>query len=384
MSLLSRVWQIASPALLVGLFGVGVVSAQTLSTETFISEDGAFQMEVPSDWVVVERPDNALELTGPGEEYLTIFTPNHLAVTDLFATDVSSADSLLVAFQEQAIAEDTLAFGPTTKVPLSGSMAFRSDFTFGEKMGAERVSDTQFMLAVPVDNRFALITALGPADEAFPAAVYALADSFVILDDTVPDPGSENAPSGAMGLPTDAETLISILEAGGYVSGDGELIWTHDFMTTSVGGPFVLPEESESDYPNIAAGTIVSFRPDTDERICGLVARYNDAPGSEQFLLVGLDADYNLIVIDAAPENASEPNINGEESDLSFFNPQQLIYVLRDNRVTVFINGEPVIEGLAVALTEPNARGIAPSGSAGAVLEFSCVMTDTWVYGFRD
>jgi hypothetical protein len=146
----------------------------------------------------------------------------------------------------------------------------------------------------------------------------------------------------------------------------------------------VLDDDTASNYPDFAGGAIVSFRPEADVNMCGLTVRYSGAAGSEQALIVGLSGEDALFVLDAAPDTTGDPNVQFFDHNQSFFNPQQLLYVLRNNRVTILINGEIIVDDIEVALPEPDARGRVPDGVAGAILEMSCVMTDAWAYGFRD
>ncbi len=346
-------------------------------TETHITQDGAFQFDYPAEWTAEERPDGAVNLHGP-DAFLTIYTPNHLAVTTLFAPDFSSATALMESYVEAGTASGLVEFQDSSKVVLdTGVAAVRTDFTFIAD-GATNVT-SQYMLAVPVEDRYVLILVDGVEGESLANTVNAMAATFTILSDVIPTPGATQ-----LAPPTDWRALVRLLESIELIDGSGELIWEADFASTSVGGPLLLPDDSESTYANIAGGALLSFRPDSQDNLCGFMVRVIWDEQPEQFLFVGVDAYDYVIVMDLAGANADGPNVTEIESEVPFFGPQQILYVLRDNHVTVLVNGSPVIEDAAVALPEPNARGEAAPGLAGAALENSCVLTDAWAYGFSD
>lgn len=187
----------------------------------------------------------------------------------------------------------------------------------------------------------------------------------------------------------DPDVWINVLSDEGFIDGDGELLFEAEMTSTSLGGPFNVSDDSESTYPNFAGGGLMSFRPeDQEDNLCGFVMRVivNEDDDFDNLLFVGVDAfDYVLVLHFNADDPDADPLIAEAPApdDVVFHQPQYLTYVLNDNLMTVFVNGESVLEDVEIDLPEPDRRGEVDPALAGAVLEYSCVMTSAWTYGFE-
>ncbi|MFN8377892.1 MAG: hypothetical protein U0452_04400 [Anaerolineae bacterium] len=351
-------------------------------SETHVTTDEAFQFSYANDWTVDDRPDGALDLGGPNG-IMTIYPPNYLVTDQLFPADLSSAGTLMDSFKAAGAGSGTLEFQPSTKVQLeNGVTAVRSDFVFTEDP-SNMVLD-QFMLAVPADNKLVLVLVSGDPSGELTDLAYAMATSFVVLNDAVPTPRPVTQASPDIIIPLPWSEAVEAMQAHGLIGQEGELLWENAFVTTALGGPTYLPDESESTYPNAAGGALLSFRPDDPNYICGILARTIGTSQPEQALLVGVDSANYLLLVDLDNNREDSPTVTDMQTGVDFYGPQQINFVLRDNRVTVWVNGVLTLEDVPVQLPEPNARGEAVPSYSGALLQNSCVMTDAWVYGFAD
>ncbi|MBL8148178.1 MAG: hypothetical protein JNL34_17510 [Anaerolineae bacterium] len=374
-------------ALLV-LCGVGVVGSYAQGSdsielsETHVTTDGAFQFSYSGDWTVEDRPDGALDLSGTNG-IMTIYPPNYLISGQLFPADLSSANTLMDSFIEAGTASGLMEFERPIKIPLGNGMtAMRSNFVFTSDPA--NATFDQFMLAVPVDEQFALMLVSGdPGGEGTDLA-YTMAASFVILNAAVPTAHASVPMTADVAIPLPWSEAIAALQAEGLITEEGELLWENAFVTTVLGGPTYLPDESESTYPNAAGGALLSFRPDSPDYICGLLSRTTGTESPEQAIFIGIDFANYVLVVDLDINRDDSPTVTDAESGVNFFGPQQINFVLRDNEVTVWVNGGVVLENVPVQTSEPNAKGETEPSYSGALLQSSCVMTDAWVYGFGD
>lgn len=359
-------------SMLIIMVGVGVIHAQAAELdETFVSSDGTLSFSYASEWSV-EEVNGSFRIESDE------------IVMGIFSSIDSPSDlpPSLEAYIEQFIADSpALTFDETSVITLeSGRKALRTEFSVNDIPG--------FLLGLDEGDGYVLMLVSIEEVDGVLETIYAVADS-IELDASAVNSTQQNEPTVldmGDGLIYNWNDVVDVLSESGFISGEGELLLESEMSSTGLFGPYSVDDDSESTYANVAGGALLSFRPDSDENICGFTNR--TISGEEeltQFLFIGVDALDNIVVFERISEgNDSNTTLLAEvPSETVFHNPNYLHYVLNDNQLTVFVNGVALIEGLEVSLPEPDRRGEVEPGTVGLVLEFSCVMTDAWIYGFE-
>lgn len=188
----------------------------------------------------------------------------------------------------------------------------------------------------------------------------------------------------------DWENWIDVLTENGLIAGDGELLFEGEMLSTALTSPFRLYEDSETDYRSFAGGGLVSFRPgDEVNNLCGYALALGSIPAKNSFenlVVVGMNAFDEVVVFNYSREIDQEDWLVASApapNDIIFHNPNYFHFVLNDNLVTVFLNGISVINAIELDLPEREVNSKSGSNLVGTVLEFSCVMTNAWIYGFE-
>lgn len=346
------------------------ISAQTVRlNETYTTADGlsfrypsSLDVETSNGQIVV-----ASETVG-----IIVITPTMLEAGIPFETDMTSLRTVLDSFEEGAV---DVEFGRAMTVQLDNDVSARRVDFFPENAPVDSVA-AAFVLAVEVGDTFAAMIGTGDDDEEVTEIAYAIASTFEVSESGSLDlPTLDEAASGA----ADAVDELIDLE---LISDEGEALYTEDILSTSLGGN-ELDSDSESQFPNAAMSALLSFRPVDAETVCGFLARSveNQDGGLDEFIFVGVTPENEVIVL--AGDRTGDDNVTETfPADVDFYSPNQLTFVLRDNRVIVWVNGEPLVD-TEVNLTAPNTRGTVPRHQMGTLMANSCVMTGAWGYGFE-
>lgn len=361
--------------------GGQVALAQDDLTETFVMRDGGLRLRHAPNWRV-EEDAGVVYLQTPSF-FVALYSPASLA--DMQAVSLRAAAR---SFIQSTTDTD---FDPLTEVTLnSGKTALRAEAHFD----SQPPNTTAFLLAFEAYGERAgaagstyVLMLVGGDSATVTDTAYALADTVEVGAFSGVEPTREPLFYLDLGggSADDWHDVLAALQAVDLAADEGKLVFEAEMSSTSLGGVLNVSDDSESTYPNFAGGGLVSFRPeDQTDNVCGFLVRL--IQGEErfrQFLFIGVDAADNLLIIDYDADNPNAPTVTREPSGVVFYQPEYLFYALKDNRLTVFVNGGAVIAGLPVNLPEPNADGQVAPSLAGAELEYSCVMTSAWTYGFE-
>lgn len=348
---------------------IGVIHAQADDLdETFVTRDGTLSFRYSSEWEI-EEEDGSVYVEDD-DMLLGIFSS--LTLPDEPPESVEEFVQIFIdnneSYEFEAIDEIQLASAVT---------ALRADFTFsGQPEGT-----VSFLLGLEAGTGYILILANGDDQKALTNIVYAVADT-VELGEAAAN-GTGLVLDLGEGSPDDWTVVVDAMRDADLIDGDGELLFEAEMTSTVLGGPYNISDDSVSTYPNSAGGALLSFRPGNEtNHVCGFVTRVViGEEGFDQLLFIGVDA-FDVLLVSLVLEDSAE-DIAEVPSGVLFHNPTYLHYVLNDNLLTVFVNGEALIEALEVPLPEPDSNGEVDPGGAGAVLEMSCVMTSAWIYGFE-
>jgi hypothetical protein len=354
----------------------GILQAQADDLDAiFETRDGMLRFSYSSEWTAQEE-DGSVYIEGE-DMLLGIFSS--LTMPD---EPLESVEEFVEVFINS---NESYQFEQTRAVTLpSGMTALRADFTFSGQVEGT----VAFLLGLEADTGYVLILANGENMKDLTDTVYTVADTVELGEAELPNTtGTGLVLDLGDGSPDDWTVVVDAMRDVGLIDGDGELLFEAEMTSTSLGGPVNIGEDSESTYPNSAGGALLSFRPGEEtNNICGFITRViADGDAFDQVLVISVDADDNLLItgLGYVDESLEEAPLAELPSGVIFHNPTYFHYVLNDNLLTVFVNGEALIEDLEVPLPEPDKDGLVAANAAGALLEFSCVMTSAWIYGFE-
>lgn len=364
--------------LMCGVSGV-LVLAQDDLTQVFTTSDGSFQLSLPDDWTAAEQPDGSLIVRGDAIRLL-ISPPNVLVDVGLLDEINPSPETLMDDFM--ALTGEQFEYQEITEFELdSGQKALRSDFT-SDSEGFASVT-AAFLVAVEVNDTFVLVAALGEGvnAETLETAAYTIAGTFRYGEFARPGEVTGELPTlqHYIGEDLDSgwEEAVTELESLGLISEGGELVFAEEWLVTAMNPGLSIDEDSASSHRNFVIAALISFRPEDGNAVCGLLARVTLGEDDDlaSFVFVGVTPNDSLFVLESGGDE--EPRVFEAETGVRFHDPQHLLAIVRDDHLTVFVNGEGVIENW------PLERAVAADDVlVGTNLESSCVMTSVWAYGF--
>jgi hypothetical protein len=187
------------------------------------------------------------------------------------------------------------------------------------------------------------------------------------------------------GNPDDAEDLIDGLVDIGLVDDGGELLFTSEMATEVMGGE----GGTESTYVNYAVGALTSVRelPDGTTGVCTFITRGIAARegGIGQAVAVVVTSDDEILALEAIP-GRSQPRRTMIEFPSAgrdtFYNPQYVLVVVKDDTLSVWINGERYLDAWELQGELPEGGEYEEDVVTTVNPEAGCVMTSLWGYGF--
>jgi hypothetical protein len=192
------------------------------------------------------------------------------------------------------------------------------------------------------------------------------------------------------------------------VSGDGETIESAtdedstgeeivdeliDLDLVEDGGDFLFEEDEivdETDLPetyeggNIAMGALISWEAvDDDEeyRFCTLIAQsssddFSDEEGTA--LVVGFGSDSLVLAAEFDLEDFDNSIIETFETEIDVEDQNHLLMIVSDDELSVYVNGELVVEGWELDLTAGDDEFF-----TGYISDLGCEMQSVWSYTFE-
>ncbi|MBZ0302549.1 MAG: hypothetical protein K8J31_22580, partial [Anaerolineae bacterium] len=287
-------------------------------------------------------------------------------------------DSLAGAFDEN------FSFAPSEPVP--GLNALRADFAATTLPDAT----SAFIMVVELDEGFALVLAIDQSDDpaAFEQTVIAIAQSFEVGTFARAGDPTGQLPILALYQPGNDEVewsdAIAELERLDLIPPGGALLYNQSVLIGAVQDGLIFNPDSAWDQVDVVMAGRISLRPkeDADFAICGLVSR-TTGPATDvlsDFLIVGPTSDGRIVALEN-DASANERHLIERASPVDFHDPQHILYLVRQNRLTVFVNGEALIEDWPLQLPGPDDATLYETVRVGTQLDPGCVMTGVWAYG---
>jgi hypothetical protein len=349
--------------------------AQPDLTEEFITNDGAFRFRYPQGWDAEERDDGGLLLNLDGVGTILIFPPALLESGGLVPT--KSAVTLLEDFIVRG--NDNFTFKePEAVEELS---AARADFDIHLESFVETTSS--FAVAVYNDELAAMLLCYGEEidPDELEQLVFAIAQSMEVGTFARHGDVSGELPTLTDYLTGEIENewtqAIAELERLDLIPEEGTLLLNEPMLFSALESGLIVYEESASEYSEFVMAGLISLRPlnEGDFVFCGLTTFLSgDKDDPSGFLMVGPTSEDEIVVLESHA-SSDEPHFIRRESPVDFYSPNHVLYIVRNQQVTVFVNGEAIIEHWPISF-EPE-----QTVYAGTNMEPGCVMTSVWAYG---
>jgi hypothetical protein len=197
-------------------------------------------------------------------------------------------------------------------------------------------------------------------------------------DDEDPQP-SGDAIESAQDEDASGEDIVAELVELELVADDGDFLFEEDEVVDATD----LPESYEGG--DIAMGAWISWEAvDDDEeyRFCTLVAQSSTDDLSEEegtALVVGIGNDNLVLVAEFDLENFDDSIIETFEADVDVEDENHFLAIVSDDELSIFVNGEAVVEGWELDLTAGDEEF-----STGFISDLGCTMTNVWAYSFEN
>ncbi|MBL8155424.1 MAG: hypothetical protein JNM70_14665 [Anaerolineae bacterium] len=366
--------------LLCGLM-VGAARAQDDGVLTYVSQDGSFKMDYPDYWEVDEDGAGLIMVASTGNNILVdgiemvILLPSQLEASNVLTARVDSADELLDNLLRTSggleVDDPEPIESPLEDIaPVSG---LRANLT--QSWLRERDLADGYLLVIELDDSFVvmLVGSSNVTGRMLDGQVFLLVSTFEF--------GSFEPAEPAVRENREAAEIIDGLRGEEIIPSGGELLISEDFLASGSEGLFELFENARYTGTDFVVAADISFRPfEGVPPYCGLLTRVEpdgrgtDGPG----LFIGWDADSQVVLYDNDDPPPRGDLILEQKTSVDIFTPHRLIAVLVDGELTVFVDGESIIEGENLRLP----RLTEDETFFGVSMNPSCVMTGVWVWGW--
>ncbi len=353
------------------------------STTEFVNSDGSFRLEVPEDWRVEENRNGGISVNADAAS-LVVLLPTTLEADGLLTARNNTTGEVLDAFLPLMEFEFDEPEDLASSSRLDG---VRADFSRASLRDADL--ESAFVVALDVDDEIIVVIAFSrqlEMDE-LEDAVFDIARTFEFGDFEPTNP-----PLVQTRIETDLPDLtqaagggdsertyrkaIAELEDLDLIPADGELLLNEELLSSGFQEGLTLYEDDPFEGAEFVMAALISFRPVSDEDVlCGLLSRVTvDRRGREEAsLFVGFDRDSQVVAFESERGN-DERHETIIESGIDIYSPNHLLVVVRDETLTAFLNGIPIIDGWE--LEQP----LADETLFGTYMDPSCVMTGQWVW----
>jgi hypothetical protein len=365
-------------AALVLLFTIAPTSAQSDLDETYVAEDSTFQISYPSDWDINDDDEPAyIILSG-------IENRERISVT-VFSTETVALFSI----------------GESAAVDVAANVAEVFDFVQddaeefdieGRDVGLASVDlDGQTGAAFIIEMRngdYGMVIVLGD-DEA-------LEDN---VDFIVSMVASYNTPTGTgKGQPDlggndsdvaeslsnhdgDWEDAIAELQDLGLIGTGGSLVFEEDSAFFTGQGFFFTPLGRRAPFADIVMAGQIEFTSGSASEYeeCSLLARVVDEGQSQvgTYLQVGVDNSQDVFYYDTISSDEDSTVYEPFRANLDLDEAHHFLFILVDESLTVYIDGELLVENAEINDERAGTYGIALMGSSR---DSRCEGTNLWVY----
>ena len=349
-----------------------ITFAQEELTETFVSEDGALAFQYPDGWEVDEA-SGLINLVGATEDAAVVFTFFPPDFVEIF---VSGSDTAVEALDTMA---ESLTFitGDAEEFP----SALDSAIAPTEQNDIPGVA----LMKKLSSGRFAMLLAQTIDVDTAAGIIF---DVFNSMDSGTPGSASSgnNTTSSDEGFPQlltnhagEWQDAVEELEENGVIASGGSLVFNENRAFFSGQGNFFTPLARNSPYADIIMAGELTFNVGNLDELeqCVLTSRIetDNRGNATKFLDVGFLNDGTLFVIDVF-SRSEDPVFTFSQESLDLEIPHHILYLAQDNTVTVYLNGELIIENFEIE----NRAGTYGISLLGRGPSAQCVGNNIWVY----
>jgi hypothetical protein len=348
------------------VFCLFLLSLPGFAQDTETAEWGNFGLAVdyPSDWEVDDSGDDAT---------LVLFSDD-LAVYFWEPSEGDDAEQALIDIAEDPENEDYEFGDVDNNIEIMGDDAFRLDFE------SETVSG--FIVGFEYDGLVFTLNAVVGDDRLSNSDEETLLEIVTTLHEGEGGGGGDE-PSGdiiesALDNDSTGEDIVDELIELGLVADGGDLLFEEDEVIDATD----LPESYEGG--NIALGALISWEAvedDEEYRYCALAAQTStDDFANEEgtSLVVALGSDNIGFIAEFDLEDSDNSLFADFEADIDVEDQNHLLMIVSGDELSVYVNGELVVEGFELDLTAGDDELF-----AGFFSDLGCDMQSVWAYTFE-
>jgi hypothetical protein len=329
-------------------------------TETVEWGDTGIFVDYPSDFEVDDSGENAALILFTDDIYVKFYEP---------WTDFEDAEQAMEAISTN----EDYEFDDIEDFEILGDDGFRMDYTSDDYAGF--VVTFMFDDTVHVMEGFVVDDRISSSEE---DTILEIVSSLHTDGEDDPQP-SGDAIESAQDEDASGEDIVAELVELELVADDGDFLFEEDEVVDATD----LPESYEGG--DIAMGAWISWEAvDDDEeyRFCTLVAQSSTDDLSEEegtALVVGIGNDNLVLVAEFDLENFDDSIIETFEADVDVEDENHFLAIVSDDELSIFVNGEAVVEGWELDLTAGD-----DEFSTGFISDLGCTMTNVWAYTFEN
>ena len=371
-------------SLLLCLLAIGVslfTFAQEALTETYTTEDGSLSFRYPEGWRINDLNGQTIMLRGSisAPAAFTFYPPDFV---EIFASNANTAED---ALDDMA---DSFGFivGSALEYPLVPNTAFATvledgevGFVFMTRLSSGRFAMLQAMTrgSDPEETVRLTLEILRTMDSGNP---------FEIGNGNNTTPSVTSTPVVDEGFPQfltnhagEWQDAVEELEEQGVIASGGSLVFNENRAFFSGQGNFFTPLARNSPFADIIMSGELSFNVGNLDELeqCVLTSRIetDNRGNATKFLDVGFLNDGTLFVIDVF-SRSEDPVFTFSQESLDLDIPHHILYLAQDDTVTVYLNGELIIENFEIE----NRSGTYGISLLGRGPSAQCVGNNIWVY----
>jgi hypothetical protein len=327
-------------------------------TQTAEWGDLGLEVEFSEDWEADEDSDDALLVLFNGDLGIYFYTPWE---------DYDDAEEVAEIITDT----DGFEFDDIIEIEVMGEEAFQVPYTSEDLSGFSVVFE--FNGEVLVLDALVADDSLSSRDE----------ETLMEVVDTI-RPSEANSSGGGDTIESAAdedstgEDIVDELIDLGLVGDDGDFLFEEDEVIDDT----QLPESYEGG--NIALGALISWEAveddEEDYRYCALAAQtstddYANEEGTS--LIVALGSDNLGLIAEFDLEDSDNSLFGDFDADIDVEDQNHLLMIVSDDELSVFVNGEQVVEGWELDITAGDDELF-----AGFFSDLGCDMQNVWAYTF--
>lgn len=362
--------------LVTSLLAVGIlplIAQEDLDT-LYVAKDGSYEIYHPESWDVDDSSEGFTAILGELEGELitfTIFSPDTIVFYTLGADSAEDVINNLIDDSDIDFIEDD---AEAVELDKRDAAIAPADFTI----------DTGFAVVIQMDNDdYGMVIVIGSDDVLGDNADFIM-DMISTYNSSTQAPSrskdDDETPSSLENYDLDWQDAVEELQDLGLIGTGGSLVFLENSAFFTGQGYFFTPLGRSNPYADIVMAAEIEFTNSTlaEYEECSLLARLVDSGGQtvNTYLQVGIDNEAFVFYFDTEGDEDTQI-YEFTETNLDLKNPIHLLFILQDEMLTVYVNGELTFDKVETNDERSGTYGIALLGKGR---DARCDGSNIWVY----